>query len=205
MAQIVNTLGDNALRLQNQEFVRALPWGANWKRVRIAVNVSIPQMGGAGFTAGLFIGLCQGTVDTYKSASCVEWVGRAWSGAATYQASPTAVSWTTPNPQGVYKKNTTVVAGTTAAVNSFIAKSVRSTFIVELTTIATGYNLGYSAPSSVGTDVVGRDFELFALAETLTNQDMTMTSNYALDTVSVYWDYAAVGLEFNEICVVRMA
>jgi len=208
MAQIVNVLGDNALRLQNEELVRALPWGADWRRIRICMNLSMPALGGsAGFTAALYMGLCQGTVNTFKSASCTEWVGGFVSGTAIWAGASPGVWWGAPNPQDGYKKNSVLTTTNTGGAANFINKNMRWAWQVEISTAATGYAVLLNAPGTQPTsDLTGSNFMLSTVGgESYTLKTVAMTTNYALDTLSIYWDCPSVGIDFNEIEVVRMA
>lgn len=75
MASIVETIiGDKALQLGGEEFVRKMRIGNNWNFLRIAgrvringaTNVAAPRM---------MFGLCNGDTDTFASSSCAGYIG----------------------------------------------------------------------------------------------------------------------------------
>jgi len=81
MASIVeNVVGDRALELGNEEFIRPLAFGNQWQRLRIALRL-VTTWTGSGVTGAQFVvGVCAGTTDGYKSANTADFVGMHWGG-----------------------------------------------------------------------------------------------------------------------------
>jgi hypothetical protein len=70
MASIVeNIIGDRALQLGSEEFVRKLSFGNNWNFLRIAARVQINGMADIA-APRLQLGLCNGDQATFTSANC---------------------------------------------------------------------------------------------------------------------------------------
>jgi len=209
MAAIVQTFsGDNALSLANEEFVRRMAWGSDWKRLRIAVNHS-GQFVGNFSNEFYYIGLCQGTTNTFKGTTD-EWVGF-WVG-----SSPGTWSYTAGPPAGVtqggsngkwgYKIGGVLTQSGATSVNNYIGKTNRDFWWVDIEQTSTGYNVGRRTPSAVpAVDIFGRDFEMRSNQAELSYSAVNFATNRLLDSVSVYWTYAAVPLEISEILVVRYA
>lgn len=211
MASIVQTfVGDNALRLNNEEYVRRMAWGTDWKRIRIAVNHSGQWVGNFS-NEYYYIGICQGTTNTFKSGSCDEWVGF-WVGSSGgtwfYTAGPpSGVTQGGANGKWGYKIAGVLTTVNNTSVNNYIGGTNRNYWVAEIEKTATGYIVGRDTPSVIPTvDVFGRNFEMYAQqAESNNFSAVNFSTNGLLDSVSVYWTYAAVGVEISEILVVRYA
>jgi hypothetical protein len=74
MASIVeNIVGDKALQLGNEEFVRPLNFGNNWNYIRIIARVTIN--GSATINSPRFqFGVCDGWTNTFAAPSGVSYV-----------------------------------------------------------------------------------------------------------------------------------
>ncbi len=211
MASIVQTfVGDNALRLNNEEFVRKMAWGTDWKRIGIRVNHSGLFVGNFS-NEFYYIGVCQGTTNTFKSGSCDEWVGF-WVGSAggtwNYTAGPpSGVTQGGSNGKWGYKIGSVLTQSGATSVNNYIGGTNRGYWVVDIEKTATGYNVGRSTPSvPPAVDTFGRQFEMYAQQNDSNSYSaVNFSTNGLLDSVSVYWTYAAVGLEISEIIVVRYA
>jgi len=213
MAQLVQSfVGDTALRLQDEEFVRTMAWGSDWKKLNIAVNHSAPQFNGTVNTpSGYYVGLCEGATDTFKSASCVEWVG-CWIDGTTgwnYTAGPPA--GVQPNGgsnwKRGYKQGAVLTTSGNDAVVNFVPVTFRDYFIITIEQTAAGYLVLYRTPSVVPTlDTITSNFELIVnQTEQNTIRTLNFATNRRLDTVSIYWTLPSVGLEISEILVTRLA
>lgn len=211
MAQIVQSFGgDNAIRLQNEEFVRQMWWGTNWVHIRISLLMAMPQGVGTIFSPTLFIGACQGTTNTYKSSTTTEWVGmRLGQGVAnwTYNAGPPAY-FSTGNARIAINRigNTTTTFGSVISVTEYIPIGIRASYQVDILKTTTGYSVGSATPGSIPTVDVNEWAAMYA-----GNQDISgnfRTVNYAtgglLDSISLYWDFAPVPLEISSILVVKV-
>lgn len=96
MAAIVDSLLDGNRRLQigNEEFVRGLSFGSNWTKVRIGIRFTVNDTGGGNISspANFFVGLCEGTTNTFFSNNTTGFIGcnnstglnNAWSYNASY-------------------------------------------------------------------------------------------------------------------------
>jgi hypothetical protein len=211
MASIVQTfVGDNALSLANEEFVRRMAWGANWKRLAIWVNLSGQWVGNIA-NADFYIGLCQGTTNTFKGTTD-EWVGiyvaGVFGGGWNYTAGPPAAIGTGgSNPRWGYKVGASLTFVGNVSSGSYIPKTNRDWWTLFIEQTATGYLVTYRTPSAIPTvDTFGRRFEMYANgADAAPDRAVNFSTNRLLDSVSLYWTYATIGLEISEIVVVRYA
>lgn len=209
MAQLVQSFsGDTALRLQDEEFTRQFSFGHNWKRLRVAVLQSIPGLGTAS-VAGInyYIGACQGTTTGFKSTSCVEWVGINYTaGSAVYAAGPPeTIALGDPSPRVTRKVGAVQTNEVDANSNCLISKTSRSYFLVDIVVVSGGYQVSHAGPAPTVADISQSDFRMYASQETAFTALATTTfvSNYQLDSVSIYWAYAPIGLEISEILAIR--
>jgi hypothetical protein len=211
MAQLVQSfVGDTALRLQDEEFIRRLSFGTDWIHLRIAVSMSVPQATGTlGFTPFLSIGLCQGTALGVKSASTTEWVGlRVGNGTSnvwTFNAGPPTYLSGGPFPYTGYKQNSTYTMSA-FAVTGYMGVGIRTFCLVDIVKTATGYIVGRFVTNAIPVaDIFGSNFEMFAANENqLTGSAAAnFATNGLLDSASVYWSYPSVGLEISELLVIR--
>lgn len=209
MASIVETFaGDRALQLNNEEFVRRMAWGSDWKRLAIGVNHS-GQFVGNTVGNSYYIGLCQGTDYGVKSASCVEWVGMyAVGGTWNYVAGPPAsLGIGGTNYRWGYKIGATLTQSGATSVGNSIGVTNRDYWICYIEQTAAGYTIRARTPSSTPTvDKWGQEFEfIMCQGDSQTTSTVNFATNRLLDSVNIYWDYAAIGIELSEIMVVRYA
>lgn len=210
MAQLVQSfVGDTALRLQDEEFVRKMAWGSDWKRLQICVNHSVPQITGQIGNALYYIGLCEGTTNTLKAGTTTEWVG-CWVGSAganwAYTAGPPGgIAHGSNSFKWGYKQGATLNLVGNISANQYIGITFRDYWVVDIAQTATGYNVGFRAPSAPPTiDRINREFEILSTSEIDPDRAVNFSTNRRLDTVSVYWSFPSVGLELSEILVVRL-
>ena len=211
MAQLVQSFGgDTAIRLQNEEFVRKMTIGTDWTQLRLSLLLSTPQGTGTIFSPTLYMGLCQGTTDTYKSTTTTDWAGiRFGQGLSnwTFNAGPPTY-FSTGNARSVISRsgNTTTQYGSVISVTEYMPIGIRAYYAIDILKTATGYSIGSVTPGGIPTVDVTEWAALFA-----GHQDTTanfVAANYAtnnlLDTVSIYWDFAPIGLEISSILITRV-
>lgn len=210
MAQLVQSfVGDKALRLQNEEFVRKMAWGSDWSRLQISVNHAIPQATATFSDAFYYIGLCEGTTNTLKAGTTTEWVG-CWVGSAggnwVYSAGPPAgISQGGSNYKWGYKQGASLTTVSNVSVSNFVGVTFRDYWTLCIEQTAAGYNVAMRTPSTVPTiDRINREFELLSTVEQNPTSAINFSTNRRLDSVSVYWAFPSVGLELSEILVVRL-
>lgn len=210
MAQLVQSfVGDTALRLQGEEFVRKMAWGYDWRRLQISVNHAIPQATGTFSDAFYYIGLCEGTTNTLKAGSTTEWVG-CWVGTAgsnwNYTAGPPGgITQGGNNYKWGYKQGASLTTVSNISVNNYIGTTYRDYWTLCIEQSAAGYNVAMRTPSAIPTiDRINREFELLSLVEQDPIRAINFSTNRRLDTVSIYWAFPSVGIELSEILVVRL-
>lgn len=93
MANIVETIvGDKALRLGNEEFLRKLSFGTDWRYIRIGIRWGANMSGTLG-GRDFVIGVNNGTTYGYRDANTIEFVGATLAHGSTtwtYNAGPPA-------------------------------------------------------------------------------------------------------------------
>lgn len=190
-----------------------MTWGSDWKRLIVAVNHSVPEATSTFVGAeGYYIGLCQGTANTYKSTATDEWVG-GWIGDVgtswNYLAGPPAVLRTGGGayPSVGYKQGSTRTHAGGASLLNYVGVSVRSYWTLAIEHTVTGYAARmYNTATSPSSDKFGREFELLACqTDYAPDIAINFATNRRLDTLSIYWGTPSVGLEISELLVVRMA
>lgn len=206
MAQLVQSfVGDTALRLQGEEFVRKMAWGSNWKRLQIAVNHSIPQANGAISGASYYIGLCEGTTNTLKAGTTTEWVGCYAATDWGYTAGPPAgISIGGANYKWGYKQGASLTTVSNTSIGNYIGSTYRDYWIFAIEQSTAGYNVIMRTASSVpAIDRINREFEYLSVPDLDPIRAVNFSTNRRLDTVSIYWAFPSVGIELSEILVVR--
>lgn len=230
MASIVqNILGDNALQLGNEEFVRKMQWGNNWNSLRIGARVTL---NGAANLSGirLQLGVCNGDTNTWSSATCAGYVA-ACCGAIT-NSGGTALGFDGTNYRysgpGVNDSGYTSKLGSTvsdaqggsngayqyiAATGSGNKPSILMADIGRAS--ASSYTVAWHVVNATQLAQNPRFYDLLRSMEDPglsgygatfvtargANTRTGMPSN--MDTLSVYWNYATPTIEFSEICVIR--
>lgn len=214
MAQLVQTFsGDTAIRLQNEEFVRKMHWGTNWHKIRIALHHAIPEAVADLNTPTLYIGVCEGNTNTFKSGATTDWAGgSAGGGSWTYVAGPPAgVTTVLQNPNGVIRSGAVTTSTAGGIVNNYIGVTNRDFWVFDITKTSTGFTLGTRTPAAPPADMTPANFAMYAAMEgsapglVTATVNVAYSGNYLWDNVSVYWDYASVGYEISEILAIRLA
>src|SRR5512143_618706 len=225
MASIVeNIIGDRALQLGSEEFVRKLPWGNSWSFIRVGVYLIFN--GSSNMTnANLAIGLCNGDQNTYQSASCVGWCGvgygyqaaSTWAyGAPYYSIGTGGSSWC----HGVSKIGASITASTTSNNTVNYVRGAASgqpdwLFADIVRTSSSSYTVHGGAPNAGMIVLNTRFFEFIRSMEDapgtsffntylpISNSVVMSGLTGTLDTVSVYWNKAVPTIEISAISVVR--
>ena len=210
MAQLVQTFtGDTALRLQNEEFVRQLNVGTNWNKLRIIVHHTVPAANG-NISPSLYIGVCQGTTNTFKSITTTDWAGMVVSGNWTYTSGPPgSIAVGGLNPKAAIRSGNTTTLFTTPSVNCVIGTTNRDWWLCEITKIVPNPLIGMRCAAATPTvDLTSANFQMIAAQETgtgaaINTQALTYNGSYLWDCVSIYWDFPSVGYELSEVQVIR--
>lgn len=207
MAQLVQSfVGDTALRLQDEEYVRQMTFGTNWRQIRIAMRVSMPQgTGSLGNAPLLYAGLCQGTANGFKSSSTDEWLGmRVGSGNWNYSGIAPAGYTINGGITRCYKIGSTLTLGSLISVQTAVSTAYTTVWTFDFVRTATGYSLNALIPSSVpAADTTEATFLYNSHTDPTSYGAINYASNYLLDCVSIYFNYPSVGWEINSILVVR--
>jgi len=211
MADLVQSfVGDTALRLLNNEFIRKMAWGTDWQRIAICVNHSLPNVV-ADINPIYYIGVNQGTDNGVKSSASPEWVGF-WVGDGTnwqYTAGPPgALGVGGTNPRVGYKIGASLTLSGSTSSGSYVPKTFRDYWIAMIGKTATGYTVNMRTPNVIPTaDTITRAFEQISCStETgIANFAVNFASNRLLDSVSIYWSHATIGVELSEVLVIRQS
>ena len=233
MADIVQTIvGDNALRLGNEEFVRPLSFGTNWNFLRIGCRLAFN--GTANITTARFhIGLCVGSTDTFKSDSCVQHVGGAigpggprtlvydsvnlayyatssYNGSAVQKVGTTITDYTCPNG-GYAEYFGATSAGRTSVFWSDFKKIggnqiiVRNLFVngaVPYANVPTFWDMLYNMEDQEIATDYAKRFSYDSVGPLTSTQTVTCT-RVDMDTLSIYWNKASPTVELSDVCVLR--
>lgn len=227
MATIVeNILGNKALQIGGEEFVRKLSFGNAWNRLRLGIMCVLNGSANIAPPRRLVMGLCNGDQLTYQSASCVGFVGISWGPNA-------GGSWSYDGINGYYnmyaggsvsyvttKVNTTVTDTSTSNNVGHCIKSGGSgqphLLFVEFIRSATPgtYSVRGYAPDA--TQILSipsfylfmRHMEWEETGNSTTYFDRLGAANATgmtttLDTVSIYWSLASPTFEITDVCVLR--
>lgn len=236
MASIVETItGDKAVQLGiGEEFVRPLSFGNQWSKIRIGMRLAIN--GNANLGAGLQrlgFGLCNGNQLTYKSSSCVSWVGISWGinpGAAwTYDA---VNNWYAVYSGGSVSYVTTKVGATVTDTSTgnntphYISGTLRNAPSIIMTQIDRVSSSSYSVKGYMPGGVqVASTPSFYDLMRCMEDEEMNTIANggygrtfvdhnlssatatgvsSTLDTLSFFWERASLPtIEVSDLCVLR--
>lgn len=211
MADLVQSfVGDTALRLLDNEFIRKMAWGSNWQRLSICVNHSAPTCVGV-INPVYYIGLNQGTDNGVKSSASPEWVG-AWVGDGTNWGftggPPGGITQGGTNPRAGYKIGASLTLTGSTSSNNYVPITFRDYWLVMIGQTATGYSVVVRTPAVVPpADTFGRPFEQIACNTESTGGSFAVNfaTNRLLDSVSIYWSHATTGVELSEVLVIRQS
>ena len=74
--------GDKRIQLGNEEYGRTFAFGTNWTKIRVSALCEWNKPMATVVTQGLIMGVCEGTTNMYRSATCTDFIGIA-NGAVT--------------------------------------------------------------------------------------------------------------------------
>lgn len=226
MAFITQTyVGDNALQLGREEFVRPMGFGAQWRKIRIGllfgvyvnpgVNTSYYCYGGV----NLYVGVCQGvnsgfsnpapidalainpfTADTLLSYASASY----WSSATNpgrlvwkYGSSTTTVTGGSQSIYGMFPPNRTAwfFDFTLTPRNSGLARVTPATYVTGTTPTDTTRTQFLTAMQSEDTPGLGTSNTMSAVLD--------YSGNFLLNSVCVWWSRSIPTLLISEISVTR--
>lgn len=225
MASIVeNILGDKALQLGGEEFVRKLAIGNNWNKVHIAMRFIVNGTANIAAPTRCMVGLCSGDEFTLQSSSCIGWVGIQFGNTG---------QWTYDGANGRYN----IASGTSV---TFVSSKIGAV----ITDLSTGDNVGHycktglsGTPHMLMVEIIRASassytcrgylpdatqlltlpnfYDMLRIVEDepangyttpyldiLQQQTATgLTSN--LDTLSIFWGKSTPTMEISDVCVLR--
>ena len=231
MASIVeNIIGDKALSLAGEEFVRKLSFGNNWNKIRIGVIWRIN--GAATMTACRFhLGLNNGDTNTFASSTCSGnlaifpgWYAGGVPPTFTYDGANSRYQTTIYSWSYSYKVGNSITSAVWPGTNAtqYFAASTssgpRMNFVDILRTSATSYTLNWWYNNITNFNFgVARPFDLlkgmeleagdgwaanFVTAPSAGNITSLPASLASLDTLSIYWNQL-LPLEISALAVTR--
>jgi hypothetical protein len=219
MANIVeNIIGDKALQLGNEEFIRQLSFGTDWQRLRIGLRWGV-NMSATLATPEFIIGLCAGTTYGYRSASTVEFIGSTLahgSVAWTYVAGPPAYftcGWYR-NYLKVGATTTTVQSNSAGHYGPILPTRGFLCLDVVKRTAANQLSVSVSQPYNVPTvqtdasqDTFFRLMEVDILPwiGSYNGSPIAFAYNgtYQFDSVNIAWNDNTNTVEISDLCVTR--
>lgn len=86
-------VGDRSVQLGCEDFVRPMPWGTNWTKIRIGIRLATNGYATIGGWSGCApfprIGVCTGSQATWAGTStdCMVWTALTWNGTGNYSGS----------------------------------------------------------------------------------------------------------------------
>jgi hypothetical protein len=224
MAEIVQTIvGDQALRLYNEQFGRRLNIGCAWGKIRVGVRFTISATSTIN-DSGLVLGVSQGTTDMFRSASCEDFIGGHLGATLqntdwTYNAGPPAFASSGGFSTFAFNKVGPTVVSTApgGSANSYLPISpTRGLFIVD---IEKSHNQMRVTPRPLATQALGQtDLNFGNFVQNMEN-DVTIlpitgsspnvilvpytAGRFAWDSVNVDWNNGAQPIEISDLVVVR--
>ena len=227
MASIVeNIVGDRALQLGNEEFVRKMTVGNNWNFLRVGVRLRANGVADIA-TPRFQIGLNNGDQNTFSSSNCAGYIGAylgdrpgpVWSTSGSYPfyyfigSGGGVSSYTTKklvNTVTDLARNATggVIGGIDTPPSLFLVDFLRAsassytvttTYAIAANLISTSF---YTLMRVMEDEKLTSTFSLLYITGQTTGSTLTgMPSN--MDTVSLYWNKATPTVEVSDLCVIR--
>lgn len=228
MANIVeNIIGDKALELGGEEFVRKLSFGSAWTKIRIGMRFILNGSANIAPPRRLVMGLCEGDQFTYLSGSCLSFAGIGWGlnngGSWTYDGANGRYAMYAGGSVSYVLAKVGASLTETSTVNSvarYIKTGISGTphmMLVELTRAsASSYTVRGYAPDSTDISTIPawlnfmrsmaiEHWEAATLGVYVSQGNNAtasgLTSN--LDTLSIYWSLASPTIEISDLCVLR--
>jgi hypothetical protein len=224
MAYIVETIaGDKRIQLGNEDFVRPMGFGANWKKIRIAMRLAFNDSGSDITTAGFVVGVCQGTQYSYSSANCIDFIGASIPGGATpdtislTRTTSTILYYTSPgNSSGmaVHKKVGAVITAVSYGLNvtgyfNAVPTAYRSLYFVDIAKGSPNYAINTWTQSQHQSDF-SRDTYISMLDNESAPTPLASsaaTPAYSgsglFDSVCIRWNKSTPTIEISDLTVVR--
>ena len=223
MAFIVEQfVGDRAIQLGNEEFVRSMQWGNNWNALRYGIRFVLNGSSNI-LTARLQLGLCNGNAFPFSSPNCIQYVGaqfgtmdNTWTyttGSYSNDSSSTGLP-TTVTRVGATITNTNSVGALNQYCNASNSSrmGVWAVDIIRVSATQVTIRQTFSNAASVANAVSFYDFMRFMENEGAASatgfsawgatRTITLTST-VLDTTSIYWNHSTPTIEITDMCVVR--
>jgi hypothetical protein len=224
MAEIVQTIvGDQALRLYNEQFGRRMNIGAAWGKIRVGVRFVISATSAIN-DSGLVLGVSQGTTNMFRSASCEDFIGGHMGATLqntdwVYNAGPPAFAssggFSTLALNKIGPTVVSVAPGGSTTTYMPVAPT-RGIFAVD---IEKSFNQMRVTPRTVGTQALGQtDLNFGNFVQNMEN-DVTMlpvfgqsqnvilvpytAGRFAWDSVNVDWNNGAQPIEISDLVVIR--
>jgi hypothetical protein len=229
MAQIVETIsGDRRIQLANEDFVRQMATGAKWNKLRISLRLGFN--GTSNITAPtLFIGVCCGLTNTFKSANTDFCFGIALPGIngvtiqnLNYNAGPPA--WFQSSSSLGYDPtyrlgNTTTRINAGSTQTTYFASTANNPpahFSIDITRTGNVYQLTqFNQPGSQANVQAGNTQRQLIVAEEVetvagwpNNTQKTafigsVTDNHLCDCICISWNQSSPTVEISDIQVIK--
>lgn len=216
--------------LSNSQFVRAIPFGTTWNKIRIGCRLDITSSGGnITGTPRFAMGLCSGSTDIYGDATTTHFVGirtiePTWTLTDTNRY---LVNGSTVSPHK--KVGTTITAGTAffggvqwgIGAGAASAAADRTQLILEILKGSPNYTLqtlGWINPAGTSPPADNSSASFYANMEGAGNPSGTNHTfssantvavnegtDGALDYINFYWDRTTAEIEISDWAVTRIS
>lgn len=225
MASIVqNIIGDNALQLGNEEFVRKMAWGNNWNYLRIGILFLVNGNTSIAGRVRLHMAVCSGDQYTFQSPACIGYTGIGFGvggGLWTYSA-PNYIMDTTGSTVTYGLKQVNGVLTSTSTNDSgfnYYARAVAAGAPYMLAVdIARPSTTSYSVKGyGVVVGKIGLNLRFYEFLRVMEDEGFTYGTTYltaftavtmsglpsVMDTLSIYWNKSVPTIEISALSVVR--
>lgn len=223
LTRTVSAAQDNRIVLSNSRFVRELPIGTTWNKLRIAFRWDIRSTGvNVVGTPRFAVGLCSGSTNVMGDATTTHYIGMR-SGAATWTFAAGRYAFGANCWFPIKKVGTTVTQGTshtatnTSAGNGAAAATAdRTVFFVDITKGSPNYTFNvfnstepnvadvsetvFLAQAEIEAAVLAN--HAFRTAQTVAVDEGT---DGALDHINFHWNRTLPELEISDIALVRFS
>lgn len=223
MAEIVETIvGDRALRLYNEQFGRRMIFGAQWGKLRVGVRFTC-QATSAVNASGLVLGVCQGTTNMFRSATCTDFVGghlgqtvqnTNWVFTAGPPSFLSSGGFSTLGIRKIGPTVTSTITGgsqtsyiSTAPTRGIFAVDIeKSRDLMRVIVYSQALQANAQTDMSFGNFMFQMDNEVTLLpiiAQSPNPLSVAYTGQYAFDSVCVDWNNAVQPIEISDLVVIR--
>lgn len=221
MAIIVNTIvGEQQLELRNEELLRQMAWGTDWRYIRLGLRWSA-QMAATLTNYNMMMGFNSGTTYGYRSANTVEFIGTCVGGVSkstwNYNAGPPAY-WQSNWYRYSYKVGATETINQSSSQTSYgpIAPKRGLMYFDLQKGNSNTLNLLWQCPTSSPTaqtdftvDQFYRMMEVDYMPSFIGGwasgslQSWAYAGAYSFDSISVSWDNAINPILISDMAVTR--